>query len=394
MIKRIIFDVDMTLLNTVKDCHDTYFEYFKDEDKVKKFYDIFEEYDSLDKKYDKDEMAEFVNDRLGQSFTRKDFDKIFDIYSNHGTLVDDNIINVLDDLSKRYEIVALTKWFKDQQASRLKCAGILKYFKKVYGVEDGIKPEKIAFLKACGDYVAGECLMVGDSVRSDAYPASSLGINTLLLGKDSSYQCINNLSEIETNIRYILFKKELSYIKDDKIRESAKILLSKLPQYFFEVAASSSGKYHPLCDLGAQGLIRHSKNVVRIGYELLNLEMNKEEFSERERDLIIYSLLFHDGLKQGLNDSGYTVFDHPLIIGKYIKDNYKELNLSKEDMEYIYNCVVSHMGQWNVNRKGDIVMPKPTTKEQKFVHMCDYIVSRNFINIEYDKQENIIEERG
>ena len=63
-------------------------------------------------------------------------------------------------------------------------------------------------------------------------------------------------------------------------------------------------------------------------------------------------------------------------------------------MEYIYNCVVSHMGEWNQNRKGDIVMPKPTSKEQQFVHMCDYIVSRNFMNIEYDKSENIIEERG
>ena len=36
----------------------------------------------------------------------------------------------------------------------------------------------------------------------------------------------------------MLFKKELSYIKDDNLRESAKILLGKLPQYFFEVAAS------------------------------------------------------------------------------------------------------------------------------------------------------------
>ena len=33
-------------------------------------------------------------------------------------------------------------------------------------------------------------------------------------------------------------------------------------------------------------------------------------------------------------------------------------------------------------------------KYQRFVHMCDYIVSRNFMNIEYDKNENIIEERG
>ena len=90
--------------------------------------------------------------------------------------------------------------------------------------------------------------------------------------------------------------------------------------------------------------------------------------------------------------STHTLFNHPLIVGDYIKDNYKDLELSEEDMKFIYECVVSHMGQWNY-AKG-LKMPKPTLKHQKFVHMCDYIVSRNFINIEYDKNENIIEERG
>ena len=36
---------------------------------------------------------------------------------------------------------------------------------------------------------------------------------------------------------------------------------------------------------------------------------------------------------------------------------------------------------------------KPITKEQQLVHLCDYIASRNFINIEYDNNENIIEGR-
>ena len=395
MIKRIIFDIDMTLLDTLKDTHDTYIEYFKDEKLVSDFYNTIEEYDSLDRSYEKEDIVKYINEKFDKSFTVDNFNKIFKVYQKHGTLIDDNIPSYLEKLSKRYELVALSKWYVEDQEKRLECAGILKYFKKVYGIENaGIKPDKKAFLNACENYAPCECLMVGDSIRSDMEPTSSLGIYNLYLGESNIYTSIKNIGEIEDNIRYIIFNKELNYIKDEKLRNSAKKLLSRLPDYFFEVAASSSGKYHPLCDLGPQGLIRHSKNVVRIGYELLNLEMYSEEYSDREKDLIIYSLLFHDGLKHGLNGSPYTIFEHPLVIGDYIKTNYKELDLSEEDMNYIYECVVSHMGQWNTNRKGDIAMPKPKLKHQKFVHMCDYIVSRNFMNIEYDKNDNIIEERG
>lgn len=42
----------------------------------------------------------------------------------------------------------------------------------------------------------------------------------------------------------------------------------------------------------------------------------------------------------------------------------------------------SHIGQWNTNRDGEEVLPKPATKEQKFVHHCDYLASRKFITVE------------
>ena len=179
---------------------------------------------------------------------------------------------------------------------------------------------------------------------------------------------------------------ELSYIKDDQIRESARILLSLLPEYIFHIPASSTGKYHPISSLGEGGLIRHIKAAVKIGYELLNLEMYQEIFDERERDLIIYALLFHDGLKKGLEEEKYTRFDHPLIMAKFIKDNKDKLLLSDEDINYICDLISSHMGEWN--KKDNIVMPKPKTEAQKFVHMCDYLASRKYINI--DLENNIL----
>ena len=60
-----------------------------------------------------------------------------------------------------------------------------------------------------------------------------------------------------------LFDKELSYIKDENIRKSLIELLKILPDYWYEVPASSTGKYHPEYALGDGGLLRHSKAAKR-----------------------------------------------------------------------------------------------------------------------------------
>ena len=67
-----------------------------------------------------------------------------------------------------------------------------------------------------------------------------------------------------------VFKKELSYIKNHKFLNDIKVIISLLPDYFFEVPASSTGKYHPSFSLGDGGLVRHTKVAVRIAVELLN----------------------------------------------------------------------------------------------------------------------------
>ena len=64
------------------------------------------------------------------------------------------------------------------------------------------------------------------------------------------------------------FKKELEYIINVDYKEDLKFLINALPDYFFMVAASSTGKYHPSFSLGEGGLERHTKVAVRIDYEL------------------------------------------------------------------------------------------------------------------------------
>ena len=183
-----------------------------------------------------------------------------------------------------------------------------------------------------------------------------------------------------------MFTKELSYIKDENIRNSAKIMVSLLPKYFFEVPASSTGKYHPTFSLGKGGLYRHSKCAVRIAYELLNLEM-MNKFSEHEKDLIIMALILHDGLKSGLEKEEYTRFDHPILMGEYIKNNKDKLSLSDDDIDILVSAVSSHMGEYNTNPYSNVVLPKPKTNVERFVHMCDFLASRKFLDVKFNNDE-------
>ena len=113
------------------------------------------------------------------------------------------------------------------------------------------------------------------------------------------------------------FKKELSYIKDERYRKNAEILVILLPDYFFEVAASSTGKYHPLFSLGEGGLLRHTKAAVRIAYEMFQDESITATFSSKEKDMMIIALMLHDGLKHGLEKSQYVKFEHPILVCDY-----------------------------------------------------------------------------
>ena len=113
------------------------------------------------------------------------------------------------------------------------------------------------------------------------------------------------------------FNKEYTYIKDDKKREDLKYLVSNLPDYFFNIPASSSGKYHPDFARSEHGLVKHTKVAVRIAKELLD-NPGLNDFNDNEKDIIIMALILHDGFKSGKVQEKHTKFEHPLIVCEYI----------------------------------------------------------------------------
>lgn len=195
---------------------------------------------------------------------------------------------------------------------------------------------------------------------------------------------------IETRLKN-KFETELSYIKNERILESGKILVNMLPDYFFLVPASSTGKYHPKYTTGEYGLYKHVKAAVRIAKELLILEMYQNIFTETEQDLMILALILHDGFKNGVIKEKYTRFDHPLIMAKFINENKDKLKLTDDERKILTDCIKTHMGQWVNDYRGNKVLEKPTTKTQKFVHLCDFLASRKIINVEFDSNLQIID---
>lgn len=189
-----------------------------------------------------------------------------------------------------------------------------------------------------------------------------------------------------------VFERELKYIKNESYRNDAMYLIDGLPDYFFEIEASSTGKYHPKYALGEGGLVRHTKAAVRIAYELLSDPAIGKKYTDDERDLMLIALMLHDGFKLGKERNKYTVVEHPLLVGDYIRANKANLNYSDEEIKFLSDAIASHMGPWTQDYRGNEVLPYPKTKYQNFVHMCDYLASKKVLNINFDENNNIIDE--
>lgn len=186
-----------------------------------------------------------------------------------------------------------------------------------------------------------------------------------------------------------IFLDELSYIKNEDYSDALLNIINMLPEYWLHEAASSTGKYHPEYALGDGGLLRHSKAAMRIGYELLSNPSIGDKYTDREKDLMLMSLLVHDGLKLGLPQGKYTKFDHPILMANFIIDNKDEIGINEDDAKFMAEVIKTHMGVWTKDYNGEEVLEPPKTKYQNFVHMCDFLASRKCILVPFDEDNKI-----
>jgi len=161
MIKRLIFDVDNTLIVNVdfkKTIRITLkqFNIYK-EKTVENFFKALPTYNDLYKNYNYNDFKKHIENGINRRLPQNFLDEYINNLIKYAVpKKNQELIQTIDNLSKKYDLVLLTNFFAKSQIGRLETFGIGKYFSQCYG-ENLIKPHINAFLNACGPYKPNEC---------------------------------------------------------------------------------------------------------------------------------------------------------------------------------------------------------------------------------------------
>lgn len=207
-IKRIIFDLDNTLIiwkREYVECLRKTMEEFKVNDDYYEMIDGIIE--SQEKSYDilkKEVLLKDINNKCNTNLDIHFIDKLFTNQKYAAPDNDRDLIETIEYLYGKYELVVLSNYFTEAQKNRLEYAKILKYFKYVLGGDmTKLKPHKEAFLLASKDLSLEQCIMVGDSKYYDVDGASKVGMKVIQVdyfnkvNEEMPYPVIKNIKELK-----------------------------------------------------------------------------------------------------------------------------------------------------------------------------------------------------
>lgn len=191
--KKYIFDIDYTILIPDWSKEDDYFKLYIPLEEQEEFFkckqDILNKYERDFPKYNTKTLSDYFG-KYGFTVT-EDVINGWMLY-NGETIVDevvDGILALFEYLKENdKEIVILTNWFSGTQIPRLKRAGLLQYIDKIVAGENAMKPGLKSFELAIGETEKEDCIMIGDSIRSDKAGADNVGIDCYIVDKNHTIQ--------------------------------------------------------------------------------------------------------------------------------------------------------------------------------------------------------------
>lgn len=189
-----------------------------------------------------------------------------------------------------------------------------------------------------------------------------------------------------------MFWQFISKITDQKLQQFTKWLFDKLPDYWFNKPASSTGKYHPAFAQGDGGLARHTLAMCKI-WEILWRGFPSEWECDGKGgkvyfDCGIVACIFHDALKYGKEETfpngfQYTTKGHEADAAEWICRKYDEwqneqidtapagaLCFDEQNMKLatISSAIRYHMGPWSIDGA-------PRTYFEQMIFIADYMAS-------------------
>lgn len=187
-----------------------------------------------------------------------------------------------------------------------------------------------------------------------------------------------------------VFADELRQIRNPAIKQLVIDAFKQIvPDYFWTVPASTTGKYHPKTSLGLGGLVRHTKMAVWWGVELCSAF---DILLPGNIDCVIAALLLHDGYKNGPRLKG-TLAEKKIIAkthGGLMREKLLDLKAAKDwaSMTVIANAIAGHMGKWSDPMYKQFMFLTNPNKISEIVHIADYCASRK----SSEQEEKLLQE--
>lgn len=179
-----------------------------------------------------------------------------------------------------------------------------------------------------------------------------------------------------------VFMPQLAEFETQEMRLYCEDMIAEIPDYIFEMPSSTSGKYHNQTQCLRHGQVYHIIMFAEIMNYRLALKGNQEKFkSPVQRDAMRCTPYLHDALKCGTNGSTYSVHEHPVLAGQWVRETHVEHDIDDKIKECIARMVERHSGEWTTSKKSKVVLPEPENAMELFVHECDYLSSRNNIDM-------------
>ncbi|MBO4245366.1 MAG: HAD hydrolase-like protein [Bacilli bacterium] len=205
--KKLIFDLDNTLLFLSPEWKACYDRFITNNNYPITSEALFKTIGTIEKHHPDEVMTVdyLINEiyaRANIKISREAYKELENDYIHVPLLHVPEVKNLLTYLSSKYEIIAYTNWFTNDQLDRLRLNGLLEYFSHVYGWDIlPAKPSKRGILSIVKEDNITDYTFIGDAIDYDLALPKQLGMNVIFYNRkninQNIYKEVRNITDLK-----------------------------------------------------------------------------------------------------------------------------------------------------------------------------------------------------